>query len=146
MVIDKLEKEDATYAPVKAAGTNITFGVEGNSIIIDATEHWSAEQSVVNVYTRGAGQPLTLDAADGDSGIYNVATIVIPPKKSELVEAGTQVNEQTGKEETVIKIETLPLDMDAVQVTLWPLPFSITAPEQQDSTVGKTAETVEEEA
>lgn len=146
MVIDKLEKEDATYAPVKAAGTNITFGVEGNSIVIDATEHWSAEQSVVDVYTRGAGQPLTLDAADGDSGIYNIATIVIPPKKSEVVEAGTQVNEQTGKEETAIKIETLPLDMDAVHVTLWPLPFAIVAPEKQETTADKTAEAVEEEA
>ena len=146
MVIDKLEKEDATYVPVKAAGTNITFGVEGNSIVIDTTEHWNTEQSVVDVYTRGAGQPLTLDAADGDSGIYNVATIVIPPKKSEIVEAGTQVNEQTGKEETVIKIETLPLDIDAVQVTLWPLPFAIVAPEKQDNTAVLSAETAEEEA
>lgn len=140
MVIDKLEKEDAAYAPVKVAGTSITLGVDGNNLVIDATEHWDAEQSVVDVYTHGAGQPLTLDAADGDSGIYNVATIVIPPKKSEIVEASTQVNEQTGKEETVIKIETLPLDMDAVQVTLWPLPFSITAPEQQDNKVDKTEE------
>ena len=146
MVIDRLEKEGAAYAPVSAADTNITLGVDGNNLIIDATEHWSTEQSVVNVYTRGAGQPLTLDAVDGDSGIYNVATIVIPPKKSEIVEAGTQVNEQTGKEETVIKIETLPLDMDAVQVTLWPLPFSITAPEKQDNTADKAAETAEEEA
>lgn len=146
MVIDKLEKEDATYAPVKASGTSITLGVEGNSIVIDTTERWNTEQSVVDVYTRGAGQPLTLDAADGDSGIYNVATIVIPPKKSEVVEAGTQVNEQTGKEETVIKIETLPLDMDAVQVTLWPLPFAIAAPEKQETKADKTAETVEEEA
>ena len=140
MVIEKLEKGDAAYAPVKVAGTSITLGVDGNKLVIDATEHWDAEQSVVDVYTRGAGQPLTLDAADGDSGIYNVATIVIPPKKSKMVEAGTQVNEQTGKEETVIKIETLPLDMDAVQVTLWPLPFSITAPEQQDNKVDKTEE------
>ena len=146
MVIDKLEKEGAAYAPVKVSGTSITLGVEGNSIVIDATDHWSAEQSVVDVYTRGAGQPLTLDAADGDSGIYTVATIVIPPKKSKMVEAGTQVNEQTGKEETVIKIETLPLDMDAVQVTLWPLPFAIVAPEKQDNTADKTAETAEEEA
>lgn len=146
MVIDKLEKEAATYAPVKASGTSITLGVDGNNIVIDATEHWNTEQSVVDVYTRGAGQPLTLDAADGDSGIYNVATIVIPPKKSEIVEAGTQLNEQTGKDETVIKIETLPLDMDAVQVTLWPLPFAIVAPEKQETTADKTAETVEEEA
>lgn len=140
MVIDKLAKEGACYAPVKTAGTSIALGVDGNSLMVDTTELWSAEQSVVDVYTRGAGQPLTLDAADGDSGIYNVATIVIPPKKSKMVEAGTQVNEQTGKEETVIKIETLPLDMDAVQVTLWPLPFSITAPEQQDNKVDKTEE------
>lgn len=131
MVIDKLEKEDAAYAPVKVAGTSITLGVDGNNLVIDATEHWDAEQSVVDVYTHGAGQPLTLDAADGDSGIYNVATIVIPPKKSEIVEAGTQVNEQTGKEETVIKIETLPLDVDAVRVTLWPLPFEVHAEKKE---------------
>lgn len=131
MVIDKLEKEDAAYAPVKVAGTSITLGVDGNNLVIDATEHWDAEQSVVDVYTHGAGQPLTLDAADGDNGIYNVATIVIPPKKSEIVEAGTQVNEQTGKEETVIKIETLPLDVDAVRVTLWPLPFEVHAEKKE---------------
>ena len=131
MVIDKLEKEDATYSPVSVAGTNITLGVDGNNIVIDATEHWSAEQSVVNVYTRGAGQPLTLDAAGSDSGIYTVATIVIPAQKSRMVEAGTQVNEQTGKEETVVKVETLPLDMDAVRVVRWPLPFEITAPEEK---------------
>jgi hypothetical protein len=131
MVIDKLEKEDATYAPVKAAGTSITLGVDGNNLVIDATEHWNAEQSVVDVYTRGAGQPLTLDAADSDSGIYTVATIVIPAQKSRMVEAGTQVNEQTGKEETVVKMETLPLDMDAVRVVRWPLPFEITAPEEK---------------
>ena len=63
-----------------------------------------------------------------------------------LAEPQKQVNEQTGKEETVIKIETLPLDMDAVQVTLWPLPFAIAAPEKQETTADKTAETVEEEA
>lgn len=146
MVIDKLEKGDAAYAPVKVDGTSIALGVDSNNLVIDATEHWDAEQSVVDVYTRGAGQPLTLDAADGGSGIYNVATIVIPPKRSEIVEAGTQVNEQTGKEETVVKIETLPLDMDAVRVTLWPLPFSITAPEKQDNTADKKAEVAEEEA
>lgn len=140
MVIDNLLKDGVYYTPAKAEGTSIMLGVDGNSIAVDATEHWGPEQSVVDVYTRGAGQPLTLDTTNSDSGIYTVATIVIPPKKSEIVEAGTQVNEQTGKEETVVKIETLPLDMDAVQVTLWPLPFSITAPEQQDNKVDKTEE------
>lgn len=139
MVIDKLAKEDACYVPVKAAGTSITFGVDGNSLTVDATEHWSAEQSIVDVYTRGAGQPLTLDAADGDSGIYNVATIVIPPQKSTVVEAVATVSGQTKKEEAVAKIETLPLDMEAVQVTLWPLPFEITAPTSQEDAADETA-------
>lgn len=131
MVIDNLLKDGVYYTPAKADGTSIMLGVDGNSITVDAAEHWGPEQSVIDVYTRGAGQPLTLDAADGDSGVYNVATIVIPPKKSKMVEAGTQVNEQTGKEETVVKVETLPLDMDAVRVVRWPLPFEITAPEEK---------------
>lgn len=139
MVIDRLNKMGAVYTPVKVADTSITIGVDGNSITVDATEHWGAEQSIVDVYTCGAGQPLTLDAADGDSGIYNVATIVIPPKKHKAVEAGAQVSEQTGKEETAVKIETLPLDMEAVQVTLWPLPFEITAPTGQEDTADETA-------
>lgn len=139
MVIDKLDKMGAVYTPVKVVNTSITLGVDGNSLTVDATEHWSAEQSIVDVYTRGAGQPLTLDVADGDGGIYNVATIVIPPKKSEVIEAGTQVSEQTGKEEAAVKIETLPLDMEAVQVTLWPLPFEITAPTSQKDTADETA-------
>jgi len=145
MVIDKLEKEDATYSPVSVAGTNITLGVDGNNIVIDATEHWSAEQSVVNVYTRGAGQPLTLDAADGDSGIYNVATIVIPAQKTETVENGTKTNEQTGKEETNYEVKVLPLDMEAVQVTLWPLPFEVAAPEKETTEEAESADTKEEE-
>lgn len=139
MVIDKLNKMGAVYTPVKVVDTSITIGVDGNSLTVDATEHWGAEQSIVDVYTCGAGQPLTLDAADGDSGIYNVATIVIPPKKHKAVEAGAQVSEQTGKEETAVKIETLPLDMEAVQVTLWPLPFEITAPTSQEDTADETA-------
>lgn len=139
MVIDKLNKMGAVYTPVKVVDTNITLGVDGNSLTVDATEYWGAEQSIVDVYTCGAGQPITLDAADGDSGIYNVATIVIPSKKHEVVEAGTQVSEQTGKEEAAVKIETLPLDMEAVQVTLWPLPFEITAPTSQEDTADETA-------
>lgn len=145
MVIDKLEKEGACYAPVKTAGTSIALGVEGNSIVIDATEHWSAEQSVVDVYTRGAGQPLTLDAADGDIGIYNVATIVIPAQKTEIVENGTKTNEQTGKEETNYEVKVLPLDMEAVQVTLWPLPFEVAAPEKETTEEAESADTKEEE-
>lgn len=129
MVIDNLLKDGVYYTPAKAEGTSIMLGVDGNSITVDAAEYWGAEQSVVDVYTRGAGQPLTLDTAG--SGIYTVATIVIPAQKSRMVEAGTQVNEQTGKEETVVKVETLPLDMDAVRVVRWPLPFEITAPEEK---------------
>lgn len=131
MVIDNLLKDGVYYTPAKAEGTSITLGVDGNSIVVDAAEYWGPEQSVVDVYTRGAGQPLTLDTAGSDSGIYTVATIVIPPQKSRMVEAGTQLNEQTGKEETVVKVETLPLDMDAVRVVRWPLPFEITAPEEK---------------
>ena len=138
MVIDDLLKDGVYYTPAKAEGTSIMLGVDGNNITVDAAKHWGPEQNVVDVYTRGAGKPLTLDTADSDSGIYTVATIVIPPQKSKMVEAGTQVNEQTGKEETVVKIETLPLDMDAVRVVRWPLPFEIAAPEEKQK--------VEEEA
>ena len=131
MVIDYLLKDGVYYTPAKAEGTSIMLGVDGNSITVDAAKHWGPEQSVVDVYTRGASQPLTLDTAGSDSGIYTVATIVIPPQKNRMVEAGTQVNEQTGKEETVVKVETLPLDMDAVRVVRWPLPFEIMAPEEK---------------
>lgn len=139
MVIDKLDKMGTVYTPVKVVDTSITFGVDGNSLTVDATEHWSAEQSIVDVYTRGAGRPLTLDAADGDSGIYNVATIVIPPQKKTVVDADTQVSGQTKKEEAAAKIEILPLDMEAVRATLWPLPFEITAPTSQEDTAEETA-------
>ena len=139
MDINKLDKMGAVYTPVKVVGTSITFGVDGNSLTVDATEYWSAEQSIVDVYTRGVGQPLTLDAADGDSGIYNVATIAIPPQRSTVVEAVTPASGQTKKEEAAAKIEILPLDMEAVQVTLWPLPFEITTPTSQEDTADETA-------
>lgn len=139
MDINKLDKMSAVYTPVKVVDTNITFGIDGNSLTVDATEHWGAEQSIVDVYTRGAGQPLTLDAEDGNSGIYNVATITIPPQKSTVAEADTQVSGQTKKEEAAAKTEILPLDMEAVQVTLWPLPFEITASTSQEDTAEETA-------
>ena len=34
MVIDKLAKEGACYAPVKTAGTSIALGVDGNSLMV----------------------------------------------------------------------------------------------------------------
>lgn len=146
MVIETLPKDGAYFAPVKDAGTEITVGVDSNSVVIDAGKYQQTSQAVIDVWTKGAGQELTLDSDDAGNGIYNVATIVIPAQKTEIVENGTKVNEMTGKEEPDVKIERLPLDMDAVQVTLWPLPFSITAPEKQDNTADKKAEVTEEEA
>lgn len=145
MVITRLEKDGASYCPAKADGEKIVLGVDGNSLIVNAKDHWGAEQGIVDVYTHGQSEPLTLDGDDTASGIYNVATIVIPPQKTELIEAGTETDAQTGEEKTVVKMETEPLDMAAVQVTLWPLPFEIAAPaEKQEETATETAETKEE--
>lgn len=139
MQIEKLDKEDALYAPVTLDGTMVTVGVEGNSVTIDAAELETAEQTVVDVYTHGAGEPLTTDTDNINGGIFNVATVVIPPEKTEIIEAGKKKNKQTGKEETVIKVEHLPLDIDAVKVTLWPLPFQVEAPKDSNDAGAEAA-------
>ena len=131
MVIETLPKDGAYFAPVKDAGTEITVGVDSNSVVIDAGKYQQTSQAVIDVWTKGAGQELTLDSDDAGNGIYNVATIVIPAQKTEIVENGTKVNEMTGKEEPDVKIERLPLDVDAVRVTLWPLPFEVYAEKKE---------------
>lgn len=128
MVITRLEKEDGIYCPAAESGTAITLGTKSNSLTVDAAEHYGMEQGIVDVFTHGPGEPLTLDGSDTAGGIYNVATIVIPAQKVELIEADTEIDEQTGEEKMVVKAEAQPLDMAAVQITLWPLPFDITAP------------------
>lgn len=129
MVVDKLEKEGSFYAPVVANGTFLTFGTDTNFLTIDAADSYGDAESVVNVYTQGEGKDLTTDAGNGKDGIYTVATVTIPAVKTETVEAGTKVNEQTGKEETAYEVKQLPLDMEAVRVTLWPIPFEVKAEE-----------------
>ena len=133
MVITKLDKDSASYCPAKADGEKIVLGVDGNSMIVNTRDHWGAEQGIVDVYTHGQSEPLTLDGDDKAGGIYNVATIVIQAQKTELIEAGTEKDAQTGEEKTVVKTEIQPLDMEAVQVTLWPLPFDVVAPETKET-------------
>lgn len=145
MVIETLPKDGAYFAPVKDAGTEITVGVDSNSVVIDAGKYQQTSQAVIDVWTKGAGQELTLDSDDAGNGIYNVATIAIPAQKTEIVENGTKMNEQTGKEETNYEMKVLPLDMEAVQVTLWPLPFEVSAPEKETTEEAESADTKEEE-
>lgn len=125
MEIEKLAKDGAYFAPIKVDGTQVTLGVAGNSLTLDMAKLEQADQVVVDVVTHGDGEELTLNKPD--DSVYNVATLVIPPAKTELVEVGTKVNEMTGEKEPDVKIERLPLDVDAVRVTLWPLPFEVHA-------------------
>ena len=111
MEIEKLEKDGAYFAPVKVDGIQVTLGVEDNSLTIDLAKLEQADQVIVDVVTHGDGEKLTLDK----------------PEDS----VGTKVNEMTGKEEPDVKIERLPLDVDAVRVTLWPLPFEVHAEKKE---------------
>lgn len=129
MEIEKLEKDGAYFAPVKVDGTQVTLGVTDNSLTLDLAKLEQADQVIVDVVTHGDGEELTLGKPE--DSVYNVATLVIPPEKTELVEVGTKVNEMTGKEEPDVKIERLPLDVDAVRVTLWPLPFDVHAEKEE---------------
>ena len=127
--IEKLEKDGAYFAPVKVDGTQVTLGVTDNSLTLDLAKLEQADQVIVDVVTHGDGEKLTLDKPE--DSVYNVATLVIPPAKTALVAVGTKVNEMTGKEEPDVKIERLPLDVDAVRVTLWPLPFEVYAEKKE---------------
>ncbi len=123
MVIEKLFKKESAYAPVSIEGTNIIIGPEGNSVSIDALSNQAIERNVIGVYTEGPGSKLHID--NGSKG-YSVATIIIPPKKFKIIDSGTEESDPMNGERTSnIKTEALPVDMNSVVVSLWPLPFEV---------------------
>jgi hypothetical protein len=123
MVIEKLFKKESTYAPVSIKGTDVIIGPEGNSVSIDVSSNQDIERNVIGVYTEGPGSNLHID--NGSKG-YSVATIIIPPKKFEIIDSGTEESDLMNGERTRnIKVEALPVDMNSVVVSLWPLPFEV---------------------
>jgi len=90
-------------------GTVLTLG--GGAISIDLAERQADTETVIDI-CRKDGQ-----LVEGPSRWY-VATIIIPPRRYHLVDAG-QVDENGAP---VLAREALPLDIDSVVLNLWAVP------------------------
>jgi|32_taG_2_1085360.scaffolds.fasta_scaffold00307_33 hypothetical protein len=97
-------------------GPHPDFSISGSivtvaGIEIDAEARQSEAQSVIDI-RQSAGI-----AHEGGNG-YQLATIVIPPRDYELIEAEGEPTE--GEEGESTERHALPLDTRRVAVTIWP--------------------------
>lgn len=99
-------------APCGNEGALIFVGDGENLVMIDAAERQSDQEEVIDIYQDDMG---TL--VEGERNLWYAATIVIPPRQYQMVDSG-QVDEQG---QPALVRESLPVDMDAVAVVLWPL-------------------------
>lgn len=93
-------------APCGNEEASIFIGAGENLVVIDVAQRQSDQEEVIDIYQDEMGNLVE------DKSLWYVATIVIPPRRYNMVE--------TGQEGEFAK-EALPLDMDAVTVVLWPL-------------------------
>lgn len=98
--------------PCGNEGALIFVGDGENLVMIDAAERQSDQEEVIDIYQDDMG---TL--VEGEKNLWYAATIVIPPRQYHMVDTG-QVGDQ---DQPVFERESLPVDMDAVTVVLWPL-------------------------
>lgn len=100
-------------------GPHPDFSINGSivtvaGIEIDAEARQSEAQSVIDIRQSGGV------AHEGGNG-YQLATIVIPPRDYELIEAKGKPTEPTeGEEGENTERRALPLDTRRVAVTIWP--------------------------
>lgn len=108
------------YLPYTVKGTKLTLGKGKNKVTLDLSSMQTDERVVYDVYRDGDGLLIPQELAADTKCLFYAAIISIPPKQTEIVSMETVTDDQ-GKETTNMVIEKLPLDMEAVSMTLWPL-------------------------
>lgn len=129
MLIDKIPKRwgKAEYVPFKVDGTTLYAGQGENTVHIDLAEVQADTAQTVYVMQDYSG---TLSIGFDSSLPYLLLTAEIPPYKTQLVDTGEK--NKDGEEQ--YKPERIPIDIDNIQFTLWPLQISLESASAETST------------
>ena len=115
MYVTHVGSKEGERVPFRENGTEVTFGIEGNSFAVDAEELQQDCQVSFDIMQDDVGNL-------GTEGNWYAATLTIPPARYEMVEdeENYTVNEDGEKESSMLQ-KKVPLDMGAVEVALYPL-------------------------
>ena len=115
MYVTHVGSKEGERVPFQENGTEVTFGIEGNSFVVDAEELQQDCQVSFDIMQDDEGKL-------GREGNWYAATLTIPPAKYEMVEDEEPytMNADVGKE-CFMPQKKVPLDMGAVEVALYPL-------------------------
>lgn len=129
MLIDKIPKRwgKAEYVPFKVDGSTLYAGQGENTVHIDLAEVQSDTAQTVYVMQDYSG---TLSIGFDSSLPYLLLTAGIPPYKTQMVDTGEK--NKDGEEQ--YRPERVPIDVDNIQFTLWPLQVAIEAESATAST------------
>ena len=108
-------RDSANVVPYAVDGTKITFGMDDNKITIDCAAKQTDMQVMIDVF-QSDDRSLTLDKE-----IFYVATVIIPPAKYNIVDAGEK-DDMGNEKYNKVKIDLMD---NLVQVVLWPLAKSV---------------------
>ena len=120
MLIDKIPKRwgKAEYVPFKVDGTTLYAGQGENTVLADLQEIQSDMAQTVYVMQDYSG---SLSVGFDSSLPYILLMAEIPPYQTQMVDTGEK--NKDGEEQ--YKPERVPIDVDNIQFTLWPLHVAI---------------------
>ena len=139
MLIDKIPEKwgKPEYVPFKVDGTTLFVGKGENTVSVDLQEAQQDTAQRIYIMQDYSG---TLGIGF-DAGVMPVLIAEIPPYKTQLVATG----EQNEKGEDTYKPERIPVDVDNIQFTLYPMEYPLEAAETA-TTAGTSAKTDSEAA
>lgn len=114
-----------TKADYALRGTEITVG----EVVIDVAQRQTSVQRIIDICLDNQLQTMSECV-----GAWYVATIVVPPFKTELVSTG----ETDEKGNDIFKERKLPLNMNEVELRLWNLPENYGQKNEEEQTEGVT--------
>lgn len=120
MLIKRIPKKwgKAEYVPFKVDGTTLYAGQGENTVHADLQEIQSDMAQTVYVMQDYSG---TLSVGFDSSLPYILLMAEIPPYQTQMVDTGEK--NKDGEEQD--KPERVPIDVDNIQFTLWPLQVAI---------------------
>lgn len=129
MLIKRIPKKwgKAEYVPFKVDGTTLYAGQGENTVHADLQEIQSDIAQTVYVMQDYSG---TLSVGFDSSLPYILLMAEIPPYQTQMVDTGEK--NKDGEEQ--YRPERVPIDVDNIQFTLWPLQVAIEAESATAST------------
>lgn len=135
MLIKRIPKKwgEAEYVPFKVDGTTLYAGQGENTVHADLQEIQSDMAQTVYVMQDYSG---TLSVGFDSSLPYILLMAEIPPYQTQMVDTGEK--NKDGEEQ--YKPERVPIDVDNIQFTLWPLQVAIESESAAANTTMGTTE------